>query len=39
VHYVIDNPRGLPTDHHPFAGRLPSLLRQAGITPVAVALP
>ncbi|TDB82407.1 carboxypeptidase [Actinomadura sp. KC216] len=39
VHYVIDNPRGLPTDHHPFAGRLPSLIRKAGIDPVAVTLP
>ncbi|WP_258938612.1 M14 family zinc carboxypeptidase [Actinomadura luteofluorescens] len=39
VHYVIDNPRGLPADHHPFAGRLPSLIRKAGITPVAVVLP
>ncbi|MFI0485900.1 M14 family zinc carboxypeptidase [Actinomadura sp. 9N215] len=39
VHYVIDNPRGLPTDHHPFAGRLPSLIRRAGIHPVAVTLP
>ncbi|WP_158588120.1 M14 family zinc carboxypeptidase [Actinomadura logoneensis] len=39
VHYVIDNPAGLPTDHHPFAGRLPSLVRRAGIIPVAVVLP
>lgn len=39
VHYVIDNPRGLPTDHHPFAGRLPSLIAEAGIDPVAVTLP
>ncbi|RKS74945.1 RNase H-fold protein (predicted Holliday junction resolvase) [Actinomadura pelletieri DSM 43383] len=39
VHYVIDNPRGLPTDHHPFAGRLPSLIRKAGIAPIAVTLP
>lgn len=39
VHYVIDNPRGLPVDHHPFAGRLPSLIRGAGIDPVAVTLP
>lgn len=39
VHYVVDNPRGLPTDHHPFAGRLPSLIRKAGIDPVAVVLP
>ncbi|WP_433230960.1 M14 family zinc carboxypeptidase [Actinomadura formosensis] len=39
VHYVIDNPRGLPVDHHPFAGRLPSLIRAAGIEPVAVTLP
>ncbi|MGH3390619.1 MAG: M14 family zinc carboxypeptidase [Actinomadura sp.] len=39
VHYVIDNPQGLPTDHHPFAGRLPSLLRQSGVTPVALTLP
>lgn len=39
VHYVIDNPAGLPADHHPFAGRLPSLIRQAGIVPVAVVLP
>ncbi|WP_131740379.1 M14 family zinc carboxypeptidase [Actinomadura roseirufa] len=39
VHYVVDNPRGLPADHHPFAGRLPSLIREAGIDPVAVTLP
>ncbi|TDE39393.1 M14 family zinc carboxypeptidase [Actinomadura sp. 6K520] len=39
VHYVVDNPRGLPTDHHPFAGRLPSLIAEAGIDPVAVTLP
>ncbi|MQY02877.1 M14 family zinc carboxypeptidase [Actinomadura macrotermitis] len=39
VHYVVDNPAGLPVDHHPFAGRLPSLIRKAGITPVAVVLP
>ncbi|MGH3241826.1 MAG: M14 family zinc carboxypeptidase [Spirillospora sp.] len=39
VHYVIDNPRGLPADHHPFAGRIPSLIRKAGIDPVAVTLP
>ncbi|WP_433477963.1 M14 family zinc carboxypeptidase [Spirillospora sp. CA-142024] len=39
VHYVIDNPRGLPVDHHPFAARLPSLIRKAGIDPVAVTLP
>ncbi|MEU8796977.1 M14 family zinc carboxypeptidase [Spirillospora sp. NPDC048819] len=39
VHYVVDNPRGLPTDHHPFARRLPSLIEKAGITPVAVTLP
>ncbi|GAA1829587.1 M14 family zinc carboxypeptidase [Actinomadura chokoriensis] len=39
VHYVIDNPRRLPVDHHPFAGRLPSLIREAGIDPVAVTLP
>ncbi len=38
VQYVIDNPRGLPVDHHPFAGRLPSLIRAAGIAPVAVTL-
>ncbi|MFI0409682.1 M14 family zinc carboxypeptidase [Actinomadura sp. 3N508] len=39
VHYVIDNPQGLSADHHPFAGRLPSLIRKAGIHPVAVTLP
>ncbi|XRQ03565.1 M14 family zinc carboxypeptidase [Actinomadura welshii] len=39
VHYVVDNPRGLSTDHHPFAGRLPSLITEAGIEPVAVTLP
>lgn len=39
AHYVIDNLEGLPADHHPFAGRLPSLIRKAGITPVAVVLP
>jgi hypothetical protein len=39
VHYVIDNPKGLPADHHPFAGKLPALLREAGVTPVAVTLP
>ncbi|WP_157430811.1 M14 family zinc carboxypeptidase [Actinomadura macra] len=39
VHYVIDNPHGLSADHHPFAGRLPSLIRKAGIVPIAVTLP
>jgi len=39
VHYVIDNPSGLSADHHPFAGRIPSLIRKAGITPIAVVLP
>ncbi|HEY8480121.1 MAG TPA: M14 family zinc carboxypeptidase [Spirillospora sp.] len=39
VHYVVDNPRGLSADHHPFARRLPSLIAAAGIDPVAVALP
>jgi hypothetical protein len=39
VHYVVDNPRGLPTDHHPWAGRLPTLIDQAGIAPIAVVLP
>ncbi|TDD82584.1 carboxypeptidase [Actinomadura darangshiensis] len=39
VHYVIDNPEGLPVDHHPFAATLPSRLRKAGVTPVAVTLP
>jgi hypothetical protein len=39
VHYVVDNPRGLPVDHHPFAGRLPSAIRAAGIAPIAVTLP
>ncbi|MFG2245319.1 M14 family zinc carboxypeptidase [Spirillospora sp. NPDC048823] len=39
VHYVVDNPRGLPADHHPFARRLPALIEKAGITPVAVTLP
>jgi hypothetical protein len=39
VQYVIDNPRGLPVDHHPFAGRLASLIRGSGIDPIAVTLP
>ncbi|MFF5259369.1 M14 family zinc carboxypeptidase [Actinomadura viridis] len=39
VHYVIDNPRGLPVDQHPFAGRLASQIRRSGIDPVAVTLP
>jgi hypothetical protein len=39
VHYVIDNPRGLSVDHHPFAGRLASQIRKSGITPIAVTLP
>ncbi|WP_285695025.1 M14 family zinc carboxypeptidase [Actinomadura sp. NBRC 104412] len=39
VRYVIDNPQGLPVDHHPFAGRLASLIRRSGITPIAVTLP
>jgi hypothetical protein len=39
VHYVIDNPKGLPSDHHPYARRIPSALREAGVTPVAVTLP
>ncbi|HEV7934762.1 MAG TPA: M14 family zinc carboxypeptidase [Actinomadura sp.] len=39
VHYLMDNPKGLPSDHHPYARRLPSALRGAGVTPVAVMLP
>ncbi|WP_067820407.1 M14 family zinc carboxypeptidase [Actinomadura kijaniata] len=39
VRYVIDNPQGLTADQHPFAGRVPALIRKAGITPVAVTLP
>ncbi|TDD68702.1 M14 family zinc carboxypeptidase, partial [Actinomadura rubrisoli] len=39
VRYVVDNPQGLSVDHHPFAGRLPSLIKKAGITPIAVTLP
>ncbi|GAA2447602.1 hypothetical protein GCM10010191_76060 [Actinomadura vinacea] len=39
VHYVIDNPRGLSVDHHPFAGQLASQIRKAGIAPIAVTLP
>ncbi|MFB4316676.1 M14 family zinc carboxypeptidase [Actinomadura sp. 21ATH] len=39
VHYVIDNPRGLPADRHPFAGRLAAEIRRSGITPIAVTLP
>jgi hypothetical protein len=35
----MDNPKGLPSDHHPYARRLPSALRGAGVTPVAVMLP
>ncbi|HEU5158834.1 MAG TPA: M14 family zinc carboxypeptidase [Streptosporangiaceae bacterium] len=39
VRYVVDNPRGLPADHHPWAARLPALIERAGIRPVAVVLP
>ncbi|WP_433326478.1 M14 family zinc carboxypeptidase [Spirillospora sp. CA-294931] len=39
VHYVIDNPRGLSADHHPFASKIASGIRGSGITPVAVTLP
>ncbi|XVQ13298.1 M14 family zinc carboxypeptidase [Spirillospora sp. CA-255316] len=39
VQYVIDNPRGLSADHHPFAGRLASRIRGSGIDPIAVTLP
>lgn len=39
VHYVVDNPRGLPTDHHPWAASLPGRIKAADITPVAVTLP
>ena len=39
VRYVIDNPRGLPVDQHPYAGRLVSRMRGSGIEPVAVTLP
>ncbi|MCW2899119.1 MAG: hypothetical protein JWO67_1384 [Streptosporangiaceae bacterium] len=39
VRYVIDNPKGLAADHHPFARRLPSVLSGAGVTPIAVTLP
>jgi hypothetical protein len=39
VHYVVNNPQGLSADHHPWAGRLPGLIRKAGIVPIAVVLP
>jgi hypothetical protein len=39
VQYVIDNPRGLSTDQHPYAGRLASAIRKSGMTPIAVTLP
>ncbi|WP_034521246.1 M14 family zinc carboxypeptidase [Actinomadura rifamycini] len=39
VRFVIANPRGLPVDHHPFARRLPALIAEAGIDPLAVTLP
>ena len=39
VHFVVNNPQGLPADHHPWAGRLPALIERAGVTPIAVVLP
>ncbi|WP_214413028.1 M14 family zinc carboxypeptidase [Sphaerisporangium fuscum] len=39
VRFVVDNPGGLGLDEHPWATRLPSTLRTAGVTPLALVLP
>ena len=39
VAFVVDNPGGLTADAHPWVGRLPGALREAGIRPRAVVLP
>ena len=39
VAFVVDNPGGLTADAHPWVGRLPGALRDAGIRPRAVVLP
>jgi hypothetical protein len=37
--YAIDNPQALSADQHPWSGRLPQLLRGAGVAPVTVIIP
>ncbi|MCW2878939.1 MAG: hypothetical protein JWQ95_3039 [Sphaerisporangium sp.] len=39
VRFVVDNPGGLSVDEHPWAAKLPTVLRAAGVTPLAVVLP
>ena len=39
VAFVHDNPASLAADEHPYAARIPAILRAAGITPLAVTLP
>jgi hypothetical protein len=39
VRFVVDNPGGLSVDEHPWAAKLPSALRAAGVTPLAVVFP
>jgi hypothetical protein len=37
--YAIDNPQGLSAEQHPWSGRLPTMLRNAGVTPVSAIIP
>jgi hypothetical protein len=37
--YAIDNPRALSAEQHPWSGRLPTMLRDAGVTPVSAIIP
>ncbi|HET7327084.1 MAG TPA: M14 family zinc carboxypeptidase [Nocardioidaceae bacterium] len=39
VTFLLRNPRGLSSDQHPWARRLPSKLQAAGVQPIAVTLP
>ena len=39
VAFVIANPDDLPADDHPFAGRLPSALQEAGVATIAFRAP
>jgi hypothetical protein len=39
VAFLIDNPRGLDADEHPFAARLPGALRRAGVQTIALRAP
>jgi hypothetical protein len=39
VGFLIANPRELPADEHPFAGRLPQALERAGVSTIAFRAP